>query len=467
MILEKIPFISDSLLKDLQNEESTKLVLRGGKYNFLSLCNFLINKLLAFYNLLATFMKAILSGFRNFSHRLTIPVTRWKHSHTPADTKTSSPSNKQLRIAVSCFFFCQGLSFASWASRVPDLKTSLHLSEASLGSLLLLLPAGQLSAMPFSGRLVTHFGSKNVMRVCVILYTVCLTNIGLAQEPWHLGLALYLFGIVGNMCNISVNTQAILTEKQFNRPIMTSFHGVWSIAGFCGALIGLAMMNLHLSPYIHFWIVASIVFTIVLLAQNKLHTGRPAAGEKKSFLSRPNPILVQLGLIGFCSMAAEGAMFDWSGVYFKEIVKAPTSLIVLGYASFMIMMATGRFLGDKIIATYGRKKTLQWSGVLISTGLFIAVFFPSILSATIGFLIVGLGVSSIVPTVYSSAGKLHNIPPGIALAGISSISFLGFLIGPPLIGYIAEIASLRYSFAAIGLMGIAVTIMVSKLKSLQ
>jgi len=166
-------------------------------------------------------------------------------------------------------------------------------------------------------------------------------------------------------------------------------------------------------------------------------------------------------------MASEGAMFDWSGVYFQQVVEAPKSLIVLGYVSFMVMMATGRFVGDKLIQQYGRKKMLRISGILISTGLFISVLFPYLATATLGFLIVGLGVSSIVPMVYSSAGRIPNIPPGIALASVSSISFLGFLMGPPLIGYIAEISSLRYSFAVIGLLGFGIAIMVSKMKALQ
>lgn len=377
-------------------------------------------------------------------------------------------SNRQIRIAVSVFFFSQGLCFSSWASRIPDIKTSLQLTDAALGSLLLAVPAGQLTAMPFSGKLVTHFGSKKVLRICLVLYAICLTNMGLATQPWHLGLALYLFGVCGNMCNISVNTQALAAEKLYGRPIMTSFHGAWSSAGVIGAGIGWLMMGQHVSPYMHFWIIAFLVFAAIIISQRFLQGGRSSIRpEKKGFFSKPNGVLVQLGIIGFCSMASEGAMFEWSGVYFQQVVNAPKSMIVLGYISFMVMMATGRFVGDKLILKYGRKKMLRISGILISTGLFISVLFPYLITAALGFLIVGLGVSSIVPMVYSSAGKIPNIPPGIALASVSSISFLGFLMGPPLIGYIAEISSLRYSFAAIGLLGFGIAIMVSKLKAVQ
>ncbi|MEP7376595.1 MAG: MFS transporter [Chitinophagaceae bacterium] len=410
---------------------------------------------------------SVASVFKN-SQKFLAPITA-PFIKTKTDTAEIETvySKQQIRIAVSAFFFCLGLCFASWASRIPDIKTTLQLSDATLGSILLALPAGQLAAMPFSGRLVTHFGSKKVLRISVVLYAICLTNIGLATQAWHLAVGLFLFGVFGNMCNISVNTQAIRAEKLYGRPIMTSFHGVWSIAGFTGAAIGLLMMGQHISPYIHFWIVAALAFVAIVTTQKYLQWGRAASAEKKSFFSRPDGILFQLGIIGFFSMASEGAMFDWSGVYFKDVVHAPASLIALGYLCFMIAMASGRFIGDKLIAKHGRPKMLRISGILISTGLFTSVLFPHIITATIGFLIVGFGVSSIVPMVFSAAGKHTKIAPGMALAAVSSISFLGFLMGPPLIGYIAELFSLRYSFAVIGLLGVTISLMGSKIKALD
>ncbi|RYF89343.1 MAG: MFS transporter, partial [Chitinophagaceae bacterium] len=271
----------------------------------------------------------------------------------------------------------------------------------------------------------------------------------------------------GNMCNISVNTQAVRAEKIFERPIMTSFHGVWSFAGFTGAAIGLLMMGMHITPGYHFMIVAGLVIAIIFIAQKFIQQGRSAITEKKPFFSKPDAALVQLGIIGFFSMASEGAMFDWSGVYFQDIVHAPKSLIALGYLTFMIAMTTGRFVGDRLILKYGRKRMLRVSGVLISSGLFMAVLFPHVITATLGFLIVGFGVSSIVPMVYSAAGKNTKIPPGMAIAAVSSISFLGFLMGPPLIGYIAEWLNLRYSFALIGLLGLSISFMVSKVRALD
>ena len=369
-----------------------------------------------------------------------------------------------MRLAVSAFYFCMGFSFMSWSSRIPDIKLKLQLSEGELGSVLLALPIGQLLMMPVSGRLVAKYGSRNILSFSILLYAVELTNIGWATHGWQLALALFIFGLVGNLSNIAVNTQGILAEKIYGRPIMTTFHGIWSIAGFSGALTGLLMMNLQLTPRQHFFIVAALVIIVAFIARRYLIAGTSGPAEKKKFFSKPEGVLVKLGIIAFCCMAAEGTMFDWSGVYFREIVKAPESLVIMGLVTFMVMMATGRFAGDRIIARIGRKKTLQVSGLFILTGLLISVLLPYLVTATIGFFIVGLGVSSVIPTVYSTAARSAKTSPSMALAGVSSISFLGFLIGPPLIGYIAQISSLQYSFGVVALFGLCVTIMVSKLK---
>lgn len=369
-----------------------------------------------------------------------------------------------MRIAVSCFYFCMGFSFASWASRIPDIKTRLHLDTAELGSILLALPIGQLLMMPVSGRLVTHYGSKTILSFASLLYAAELTNLGWATAGWQLALALFVFGVVGNLANISVNTQGVLVERIYGRPIMTSFHGVWSMSGFTGALFGYLMMNLRLTPHQHFFVVAGLVFTIALTARPYLVSGSSQPAEKRKFFSRPEGVLVKLGLIAFCSMFAEGMMFEWSGVYFKEMVKVPAGLVLLGYNTFMIMMATGRFAGDRIIASIGRKRMLQISGLLVFTGLMIASIFPYIITATLGFLIVGAGVSSVIPTIYSTAVRSARLAPGMALAGVSSIGFLGFLLGPPLIGYIAQVSSLQYSFGIVAFFGLFVSIMVTRLK---
>ena len=392
--------------------------------------------------------------------------TKAKLKKTYTEAKVSYLN--RIRWAVSMFYFGMGLCFATWASRIPDIKTALHLSEGDLGSILFALPLGQLVIMPFSGKLVTRFGSHRILIFALLLYVFSMTNLGLAAAAWQLSLGLFVFGIFGNLSNIAVNTQGVYTEVLFKKTIMSSFHGMWSFAGFTGALIGLGMLAFKLTPYIHFVIVAGIVFLMMVFNYKFLIKAKETIkAEKKKLFSKPDSALIWLGIIGFCCMASEGVMFDWSGVYFKDVIKAPGPLVILGYTSFMIMMAGGRFLGDGLIRKFGRKTVLQISGIMISAGLFTAVFFPFVIPATIAFMFVGLGVSTIVPTVYSVAGKNPNVSPSVALTTVSSVSFLGFLMGSPIIGYIAELSSLRFSFAFIGIFGILISLMVSRIKAIE
>jgi MFS family permease len=386
---------------------------------------------------------------------------------SPENIAVLPASRRRTRISVSAFYFGQGIAFASWASRIPDIKAHLGLSDAGLGTILLALPAGQLATMPFSGRLVTRFGSKKILTLAAPVYVLGLVNLGLAEKPWHLAAFLFLFGIIGNLANIAVNTQGVEAERLYTRPIMASFHGSWSLAGFCGALLGLTMIHFKIVPWPHFLVVTALVWINVLFNYKYLVQGKPAENvpAKTKGFQRPDGFLMKLGLIAFCCMATEGCMFDWSGVYFRDIVHAPDALVVLGYASFMSCMATGRFLGDRIVARWGRRNVLMASGAVISTGMALAVAFPVLPVATPAFMLVGFGVSGVIPTLYSLAGRQERVPAARALATVSSVGYFGFLLGPPLIGYISALSSLRASLGVIGCFGILVFILVSRMRA--
>jgi len=390
-----------------------------------------------------------------------------QQKHKKSYQKAKQSYLNRMRLAMSFFYFGMGFCFASWASRIPDIKSFLNLSEGELGTILFALPIGQLSAMPFSGKIVTRFGSRKVLLFALPFYAFSLTNIGLAEQPWQLALGLYLFGICGNFSNISINTQGVYTEQIFKKAIMGSFHGSWSLAGFCGALVGLVMMAFHLTPYQHFLIVFAIVGLIIFINYRnlaKVKVVKHETYELKPRFGKPDSSLVWLGVIGFCCMASEGIMFDWSGVYFKDIVKAPGALVILGYTSFMITMASGRFLSDILVRKFGAKKILLISGITISVGLYTAVIFPFLIPSTLAFMMVGFGVSNVIPIVYSTTGRISSIPTGEALTIVTGISFLGFLMGPPIIGHIAELTSLRYSFAFIGIFGVFISVLAYYLK---
>ncbi|MGO1520557.1 MAG: MFS transporter [Sphingobacterium sp.] len=386
-------------------------------------------------------------------------------AYNPLKENISQPSKNRVRLAISLFYFAHGLGFASWASRIPTIKATLGLSEAQLGTILLMLPIGQLLTMPLSGILVARNGSHKVLPWAALFYAVVLIMIALSGNAWLLGLSLFFMGVTGNLCNISVNTQGILAEDMYGKSIMSSFLGVWSLAGFLGAMMGLLTINFNIGTFGHFigifiLLMLNLLINRTFLAQDQKQ--KEVSREKIKF--KPDALIIQLGIVGFLSMATEGAMFDWSGVYFSDVVNSPEKLVVLGYAAFMVTMAIGRFLGDRVIARFGRQRTLQVSGLLMFSGMMVSVLFPSIWVCTLAFMLVGLGVACNVPTVYSVAGKHPTIPAGVALALVSSISFLGFLLGPPLIGYIAELFNLRYSFALVSLFGLAMLIMTSRLK---
>jgi MFS family permease len=373
------------------------------------------------------------------------------------------PPRRVHRIAVSSFFFQAGLCFSSWASRIPDIGLKLHLSNAALGGVLLALPAGLLTSLPLAGWLVARFGSRPVVIVSALLYAFTLPLIGGTAAAWQLVVCLFIFGMGGNMLNISMNTQAIGTEILYKRTIMASYHGLWSLAGFSGAVVGNLMIGLGWLPYQHFLLISALALMIVLAVSGRLIRQDATQGDQPIF-ARPDRSLINLGIIAFCCMICEGAMADWSGVYFQKVIHPPRGLVAAGYTAFTATMATGRFLGDWLATKLGIKRILQWSGVLTAGGLLTAVVFPWLFPAIFGFLLVGAGVSSVVPLVYSAAGRSKTLSPGVALAAVSTLGYLGFLFGPPFIGFIAQALNLRVSLGLIAILGSLITVMAARTK---
>lgn len=380
------------------------------------------------------------------------------------------PSRLSLRIAVGAMFFMSGLCFASWASRIPSIQQTLHLSDAGLGGVLLAIPTGLMCSLPFTGWIITKIGSRKLLIIAISLYACLLVGLGAAQNIFQLIACLWFFGFAGNSANIAVNTQAVAAEKLYEKPIMASFHGIWSIAGFTGAGIGIFMIGRKIIPFEHFIVILALIIIGIIFTSRQLKddSGKPE-DEDIVVLSirerlRTMVPLLKLGVIAFCSMICEGTMFDWSGVYFKKVIQAENGWIGAGYFAFMFTMAMGRFVADWFAGRYGLKRTLQISGILTATGLLVSVIFPYLVPGILGFMLVGAGVSSVVPMIYSSAGKTQNMSAGVALTAVSTIGFSGFMIGPPVIGFIAGIATLRASFLLIACMGISVAVVSSKTK---
>lgn len=373
----------------------------------------------------------------------------------------------QRRVALGALFFFMGICFASWAARIPDIQSKFQLSEGQLGTLLLCLPIGSMLGLPIAGWSVHRYGSRSVILICSFAYAFTLPLIGLAPSIWTIAPVLMGFGVLGNIMNISLNTQALGLENQFGKSILASFHGIWSMAGFTGAGVGAGMIFLNFSPAAHYLVVALLSAAMILLSQKFVLNDKPAPGEGGGLvLRKPDALLLRIGVISFLGMMAEGCMFDWSGVYFKKIVEAEPQYVSLGYVCFMGAMASGRFVTDKASNRFGKVPVLQVSGLLIFFGLLLSVGFPNLLTAAIGFLMVGAGVASIVPVSYGIAGRSKLYSPSVALALVSTISFFGFLVGPPLIGFVAELFDLKVSFALIGINGLGILLLTSFSKSI-
>lgn len=376
---------------------------------------------------------------------------------------TDTVSKRAHRLAVAAFFFIAGLSFASWASRIPDVKARLHLSDAALGGVLFALPVGSMISLPFAGWLVARHGSKKIMTIAATCYPMVLILIGLSAQVWQIVPVVFLFGLLGNLCNIAINTQAVGVEALYGRSIMASFHGIWSLAGFTGAAIGTFMVSKGIIPVYHFLFIAVLSVSSVWLIRH-FTLAKDAGHPDQPLFVKPDGMLLKLGLIAFSCMVCEGTMFDWSGVYFQKVVQVPKEITTLGYAAFMSTMAGGRFVGDWLVTRIGKQRVLQGSGIVIVAGLLTAVLLPQLVPATIGFLLVGFGVSSVVPLVYSAAGKSKAMSPGVALTAVSTIGFLGFLLGPPVVGFMAQAFSLRWSFTLIAALGFCTTILSSLIR---
>ena len=370
-------------------------------------------------------------------------------------------SLSKRRIALGSMFFFVGLCFSSWAARIPDIQAKFQLSEGQLGTLLLFLPLGSVIGLPIAGWSVHQFGSRRVIMIGSFAYAMTLPLIGLAPTTWLIIPVLILYGMLGNIMNISLNTQALNLEDKMGKSILASFHGLWSMAGFTGAGIGAGMIFFGVGPTLHFAIVMLLSIVIIFSAQKFIVKEEKIAKGGGMVIKKPDDLLLRISMISFLAMMAEGCLFDWSGVYFKKVVQAEPAWIALGYVAFMGSMATGRFLTDRVTSRFGKVTVIQFSGLLIFIGLVIAVIWPTVLLATIGFLVVGFGVASLIPVSYSIAGRSKLYSPSVALALVSTISFFGFLIGPPLIGFIADLFDLKVSFILVALNGIGIFILSS------
>jgi MFS family permease len=348
------------------------------------------------------------------------------------------------RASLSMFFFLTGFCFASWASRIPSIKANFDFNEAELGNLLLVMPISSLIGLPISGWLVAKFNSRVPLFISFVLFTLSLLAIGYAPSIEALVAAVFTFSFMMRISNISVNTQSLVLQREYDKKIIGSFHGIWSFGGLTGALLSTLMVKWHMTMAEHFLYVALLSLFFSIMTFPYLLKNDKAPAGNKLILGRPDKFILYLGLIVFFAALCEGGMFDWSGVYFKEVVNE--DLFTLGYLIFMTFMALSRFFSDRLIEEIGMQKTYILGASIVAIGISIAIIFPFFWPSLFGFSLVGIGVSSVFPMTFSLAGSSKKYSPGMAISIISTYGIVGMFIGPPLVGYLAHMIGLKYAF---------------------
>lgn len=356
------------------------------------------------------------------------------------------------RLFLSVFYFLSGFAFASWASRIPTIKATFGFTDAELGTILLFMPVSSMIGLPLSGWLVSKYDSRVPLAAAFCMLGISVMLIGFSVSTPMLVFSICFFSFALRMLNISMNTQSITLQKIYQKRINGSFHGLWSTGGIFGVGVSTLLIGLDVPMDYHLMMVSLVVFGVTAYSyKNLLRNDRAPAGNKFK-IGKPDPMIVSLGLLLFFAAICEGGMFDWSGIYFKEVVSV--EIFTWGYLMFMICMAISRFASDSVIERIGMQKTFMMSAALIILGIAIAVIFPTFWPSLIGFCLVGFGTASIIPMVYLLAGTSKKYSPGIVISIIATYGIVGMLIGPPLIGYLSHAFSLRIAFIAFALSGL-------------
>ena len=365
-------------------------------------------------------------------------------------SKTVIP--RSARLAVAVVFFVSGAGFANWVARIPEIQQKLGLSNSALGVALLGTAIGALLAMPTTGWFVARVGSRPVTKLAALVYCIALPLPTLAPNLPLLTIALMVVGALFGALDIAMNAQAIAVEQRYCRPIMSSFHGLYSVGGMAGAASGGLVASLGVNPSTHLLGTALLLLMVVVLASRRLlHTEVDSTTTEPTF-ALPTRSLVNLGILAFCVMLSEGAMGDWSAVYLHQTLKTGPGLAAAGYAVFSLAMAVFRLAGDRLIQRFGPVRMVRFGGTLGATGLGLSLLIAQPFAALIGFACVGVGLSSLVPIVFSAAGRTPGIAPSLALAAVTTTGYGGFLCGPPLIGFVADFLNLRVALGIVVVM---------------
>ena len=370
---------------------------------------------------------------------------------------------QQHRMAVNALFFLNGFTYGNWIARLPRFQDVYGLDNGGIGLILLAHAIGALMAMPVTGWIITKRGSRLATTYAAWSFVLWVIFIPLAPNPGLLGAIFFGMGLSGGMLDVSMNAQAVLVEQAMKKPIMTSFHAIFSLGMMLGAGNGALFIKLNLDLLPHIWTIAALGIVIAWWGTHRLIVDRVrnAVAEGGGF-QLPTRGLIGMGLIAFCCMLGEGAMADWSTNYMEKIAGAEAATAPLALAAFSLAMMTARFMGDRVRSSWGDGKLLMIGSLLSTAGLalILAVLHPLVI--IFASLLVGLGLSTIVPIAYSTAGNTPGMEPGVGISMVTTVGYSGFLFGPPIIGFLADWMGLRIALAFVLLLFLLMLLLASR-----
>ena len=352
------------------------------------------------------------------------------------------------RRATSAMFLICGTATSCWAPMVPYAKTRLALGDKELGLILLALGGGSMVAMPLAGAAIHLWGSRRVVAVAAVATCAVLPFLSSPPGPALLAIALFAFGAALGALDVAMNAQALAVQHAASRPIMSSFHALFSVGGLAGAAIVSLLLRAGVGLTQCATAIALALALLALSQQGSLVSDH-GSEDGGTFTIVPKPAVLLLGALCFMCFLGEGAILDWSAVFLREHRGVDVAVAGVGYAAFSIAMAAMRLAGDRVTHAAGAARALRAGAALAAAGYLLAAAVPSAAGALIGFVVVGIGAANIVPILFTASGRVQGVPPGIALATVTTIAYAGLLLGPALVGFVADASSLPVAFMVI------------------
>ena len=384
---------------------------------------------------------------------LAAPHTKSRNFCLPVQRQPNPPTIRFARAATYAIFFGDGLGFGIWAGHIPIFKEKFHLGDAQLSVVLFAVALGAIAAMPIVGHRLRRVGSRASTGLWASLYAIVIACLPLAPSYPLFVLGTALFGVCKGSLDVSINAQAVGVESAYGRPIMSSFQAAWSVGGLAGAAFAGAALHRGFVAKENFAAAGTFILAIAFLSVRCLIREK-AAGQTSS-LVWPDKALLSVAAFTFLALFSEGTMTDWSGVYLRTVIGVPISTAALGYATYSLAMAGGRFLGDRLLSALGPILLFRFSGLSAAAGLAVALLIRTPEVVIVGFILVGFGLSNLVPILFGSAGR-HQVGVGPGIAAVTTIGYFGFLVGPPVIGTLASLFGLPAALSLVMIFGLII-----------